>query len=201
MLFTNNYKVVQKKSKGYYLEKNSKFISYCFIISSEFEVKERIKEIKKKEKSANHYCYAFVLNPDKSSQKHFDDGEPSSSAGKPILNQINIHDLTNILIIVVRYFGGRKLGINGLIRSYKNAAKNAIENTTILKKEILEKYEINFEFNKLSNVMKIIKKNDVTIINKNIKNNCNLQLSIKKASYNQIFNDFKKNKIILKYIK
>ena len=201
MLFTNNYKVIQKNSKGFYIEKNSKFISYCFKISSEFEVKEIIKEIKIKEKSANHYCYAFVLHPDKSSKKHFDDGEPSSSAGKPILNQINVHDLTNVLIIVVRYFGGKKLGINGLIRSYKNAAKNAIENTTILEKEILENYEVNFEFNKLGNVMKIIKKNDIIIINKNIQNSYNLQISIKKASYNQIFNDFKKNNIILKYIK
>ena len=111
MLFKKTYKEIIKDSVGYYKEKGSRFIGYCYIVKTEQEVKKKIEKIKKKEKSANHYCFAYLLNYDKSICKFSDDGEPSYTAGKPILNQIKSHDLTNILIIVVRYFGGTKLGI------------------------------------------------------------------------------------------
>ena len=133
-MLNNTYKEVKTHTTGIYKEKGSKFIAYSYPVYSEQEVKEKLEEVKKIEHSARHHCYAYILHPDKSAQRANDDGEPSSTAGKPILGQILSNDLTNILIVVVRYFGVVKLGISGLIRSYKTAASDVITDATIITK-------------------------------------------------------------------
>ena len=149
--------------------------------------------MKKLEHSARHYCYAYVLNPDKSACRVNDDGEPPSTAGKPILRQIQTHELTNILIIVVRYFGGVKLGIPGLIRSYKTATINAIENATIISKTIKEEYEILFKHPQMNDVMRLVKEYDLEIIETDFQMDCRLIFSVAKSKADTVVNTFKKN--------
>ena len=202
MLFSETYQEVQSPVKGFYKEKGSKFISYIYPISSLEEVKDRVKEIKEKEKSAQHYCYAFLLYPDKSASRTNDDGEPPSTAGKPILGQINAHDLTNTLVIVVRYFGGVKLGISGLIRAYKNAAKIAISNATIITKTIKENYQVYFKYQEMNIVMKIIKEYQLEIQTTNFKTDCILTFAVEKTKANNVINRFRDyQNITIKYLK
>lgn len=203
MLFSDTYQEIENSSKGEYKEKGSKFIGYSFPVYSEEEIKNKLQEIRKKENSAHHHCYAFVLYPDKSAYRYNDDGEPSSTAGKPILRVITSNNLTNILIIVVRYFGGTKLGILGLIRSYKKTASNTIENGTIITKRIKEIYEVLFKYPDMNHVMKIIKKNKIEIIETNSsEKNCKIIFSINKNNSNTMINKFKKyHQLHIKYIK
>jgi len=154
-MFSDTYKEIKNPIKGLYKEKGSKFISYLFPVYSEEEVKEKLEEIRKKEHAARHHCYAYILNSDKSAQRANDDGEPSSTAGKPILGQILSNNLTNILIVVVRYFGGVKLGVPGLIRSYKTAAADAISQGIFITKTIKEQYKVSFKYSQMNDVMNI----------------------------------------------
>ena len=202
MLFKNTYKEIIKDSVGYYKEKGSRFIGYCYIVKTEQEVKKKIEIIKKKEKSANHYCFAYLLNYDKSICKFSDDGEPSYTAGKPILGQIKSHELTNILIIVVRYFGGTKLGIPGLIRSYKNTTINAINNTEIVTKNIQEEYELFFKYSYLKGVMKQIKKWELVILENNFNLDCRIKILVSKKKSDIVFDFFNRHKSVeIKYVK
>lgn len=202
MLFSNQYREIKHSSQGIYKEKGSKFIAYAYPVYSEKEVQRKLLKIKKIEHSARHYCYAFVLNTDKSGIRSNDDGEPSYTAGKPILKQIQANDLTNILIIVVRYFGGIKLGIPGLIRSYKTAAINAISNAIIITKTIKEIYEIRFEYSQIENIMKVIKRNKIEIVKSNLDLNCVITCIISKSDADNIIRSFKKNyKLTIKYLK
>ena len=157
MLFSDKFKEIKSNTTGIYKEKGSKFIAYAFSVYSEGEVKEKLEEVKKLEHSARHHCYAYILYSNKSAQRANDDGEPSSTAGKPILGEILSNDLTNILIIVVRYFGGVKLGVPGLIRSYKTAASDAISKSTIITKTIKEHYQVDFKYPQMNDVMRIVK--------------------------------------------
>ena len=202
MLFSDIYKEVKFQSKGIYKEKGSKFIAYSYPVYSEEEVKERIKKVKKLEYGARHHCYAFVINPDKSACRTNDDGEPSSTAGKPILGQIQSNELTNILIIVVRYFGGVKLGIPGLIRSYKTASANAISNATIITKTIKEIYELECKYTQIKDVMQIVKELKLEIINTNFQLDCQLIFAIAKSKAKNVIDTFKKNHILkIKYLR
>ena len=142
-MFNNSYNEINIPVKSHYRVKGSKFITYVFKVKSESEVKEKINQIKREEKPANHHCYAYVLHPDKSAQKENDDGEPSSTAGKPILNQIIQNNLTNTLIIVVRYFGGIKLGISGLIKAYKHATLGALSKLQLFLKILRNSMKLN----------------------------------------------------------
>lgn len=202
MLFDNSYNQLKKSSTGIYKEKGSKFISYAFIFKDKNEINYYLNQVKKKEHGARHFCYAYVLNPDKSVIKVNDDGEPSSTAGRPILGQINSNNLTNTLIIVVRYFGGIKLGISGLIRSYKNAAYNSIKNNKIISLEIKEIYTVKYNYNDIDFIMKNIKKYDAKIISQenNINSEITYSISINKADIlKKIFLD--NHKINVEFIK
>jgi len=172
------YKEINSTTVSYYKEKKSKFIAYIFCVYNENDVKEKLKLIRKKESSANHYCYAYIINSDKSKKISNDDGEPSSSAGKPILKQIIANDLTNTLIIVTRYYGGKKLGIPGLIRSYKNVAANVIMNASIKIIKITEDYKLTFNYLEMNNVMRIIKKYNLKIITTKFNNNYELVIRL-----------------------
>ena len=202
MLFDNSYNQLKKTSTGIYKEKGSKFISYAFIVKDKNEINYYLNQVKKKEHGARHFCYAYILNPDKSVIKVNDDGEPSSTAGRPILGQINSNNLTNTLIIVVRYFGGIKLGISGLIRSYKNAAYNSIKNNKIISLEIKEIYTVKYNYNDIDFIMKNIKKYDAKIISQenNINSEITYSISINKADIlKKIFLD--NHKINVEFIK
>lgn len=168
------YKEIKSPTVSQYKEKKSKFIAYIFSVYNETDIKEKLKLIRKKESSANHYCYAYIINLDKSKQISNDDGEPSSSAGKPILSQIIANDLTNTLIVVARHYGGIKLGIAGLIRSYKTAAANVIMKASISIIKITEDYKIIFNYLEMNNVMRIIKKYNIEIITTKINNDYEL---------------------------
>ena len=202
MLFSNTYNQITNNSKGIYKSKGSKFIAYAIIVKSEEQVVDEINKIKKLDKNANHYCYAYIIKPDKSIEKVNDDGEPKNSAGKPILGQIKSKELTNCLIVVVRYFGGIKLGIPGLIKAYKNAALEAIQNNKIECIDITEMYSLKFSYEELNNVMNIIKNYNAKILTH--KNDiiseieCSITLKNSKIFYDKISNN---HKIDIKYLK
>ncbi len=201
MLFNETYREIEFDTIGLYKERGSKFIAYCLLVKNKKEVTEQLNRIKKKEKSANHYCYAYVLKPDGSDFRLSDDGEPSSTAGKPIMSQIKFNALTNILIVVVRYFGGKKLGIPGLIRSYKTAAIEAIKNTRITTKDIQEEYDLFFNYKSLNIVMKKIKDWKLNILKSDLKINCKIKFLVSKKESDIIFNYFNEKKNIeIKYI-
>ena len=192
-MFDDNYREIKSPATGLYKEKGSKFIAYAFPVYSENEVKEKQDEVRKLEHSARHHCYAYILHADKSVQRANDNGEPSSTAGKPILGQILSNDLTNILIIVVRYFGGVKLGIPGLIRSYKTAASETIINATIITKTIKEYYEVSFKYPQMNDVMRLVKEFDLEVISTDFRINCKLVFAAEKSKANSIVEMFKKN--------
>ena len=192
-MIEDKYKEVKNHTTGIYKEKGSKFIAYSYPVYSEEEVKEKLDEVRKLEHSARHHCYAYILNPDKSAQRANDDGEPSSTAGKPILGQILSNDLTNILIVVVRYFGGVKLGVPGLIRSYKTAAAEAILEATIITKTIKEQYEVSFKYPQMNDVMRLIKEYDLEVVNTDFQIDCKLIFAVPKSKANDVVDTFKKN--------
>ena len=202
MMFDDSYNEIKSPSTGLYKEKGSRFISYIFPVHSLEDVKLKLEHVKKIEHSASHHCYAFVLNPDKSAQKANDDGEPSSTAGKPILGQILSNDLTNTLIIVVRYFGGVKLGISGLIRCYKTAAAEAINNSEKIIKIIKEYYEISFKYSLMNDIMRIVKEYNLEIINTDFQLECKLIFAVQRSNAEMVKSAFNKyHEITIIYLK
>ena len=202
MMFTTTYKQIKFSSTVIYKEKGSKFISFIFPVYNQLEIKEKIKLVKSNEKGANHYCFAYVLFADKSCKKSNDDGEPNSTAGLPILKAIETNDLTNTLIIVVRYFGGKKLGIPGLIRSYKTSALEAINKSEIIIKSIKEIYKIIFEHNITHEIMKELKRNNAIITSHeyNLKHEITFSIDLNKSK--QLIEKLKIFKEVdIKYIK
>lgn len=184
----DTYKTINSPSEEVlFKDKNSKFFSYCFPLNSEEDVKEIIVELKKKHHSARHWCYAFQLGVDKIHYRLNDDGEPNNSAGAPIYGQIKSFDLTNILVVVVRYFGGVKLGVSGLINAYKTSAQLAIENCTIIEKTIDYNYFIDFDYKNMNKVMRIIKENNLSIVNQKLELNCQIEISIRKKDAEKIY--------------
>ena len=201
-MFSDKYKEIKSATTGVYKEKGSKFIAYSFPVHSEENVKEKLEEVKKLEHSARHHCYAYILNPDKSAQRANDDGEPSSTAGKPILGQILSNDLTNILIVVVRYFGGVKLGVPGLIRSYKTAALDAISNSEIITKIIKEQFAVSFKYPQMNEVMRLVKEYNLEVVNTDFQIECNLIFAVAKSKSEEVVETFKKNyELTIKYLK
>jgi len=153
----DTYKTISKSTEGLFKDKGSKFISYAYPVESEDEIRNIVLTIKKEHHSARHHCYAWRLGHEKLLFRANDDGEPSSTAGKPILGQIQSYDLTNILIVVVRYFGGTLLGVSGLINAYRNAAQDAIIQAEIIEKLVEKQLLIEFDYGVMNEVMKIFK--------------------------------------------
>ncbi len=202
MLFEDSYLEVVGSSQGLSKEKGSKFIAYIFHIKDEDDVKTRMAEVRKKEYSARHHCYAYILNADKSIQRDSDNGEPSNTAGKPILGQILSNDLTNTLIIVVRYFGGVKLGVGGLINAYRSAAEDALQNIAIKKRYIKEVFVVYFQYPEMNNVMRIVKDLNLDVMRQKFEIECELIFSIRKSQSEQMQSIFALNhKVKLVYQK
>jgi uncharacterized YigZ family protein len=177
----DSYKTIEKQSTGYFKDKGSKFFSYAFPLKTEEEVKEIITRLKKEHHSARHHCYAWRLGTENIRFRTNDDGEPSSTAGKPILGQLQSFELTNILVVVIRYFGGTLLGMSGLINAYRNAANSALKNAEIIEKLIENKYHLSFTYNELNEVMHILKQEKYNIVSTNFRENCSLVFSVRKS--------------------
>lgn len=167
--------------EGFYSEKRSKFLAFAFHVTSEEEVKQYVAEFRKKYYDARHVCWAYMLGADRTDFRANDDGEPSSTAGKPILGQINKNELTDILIIVVRYYGGVNLGTSGLIVAYRTAAAEAIANAEIVSQFVEEEVVFDFPYIMMNDVMKIIKDMSPRIISQTYDNTCEMKLSIRKS--------------------
>lgn len=174
------YKTIQKPSEGLYKEKGSKFLSFAYPVSSEEEIKPLIANTKKKYFDARHHCYAFAIGSKREITKSLDDREPSGTAGKPILGQILSFDVTNILIIVVRYFGGTLLGTGGLVHAYRTAAADALQNSIIIEKTVNIQLRINFEYKALNEVIKIIKEENLEQLEHSFDLSSTILLSVRK---------------------
>ncbi|APD05810.1 xaa-Pro dipeptidase [Flavobacteriaceae bacterium UJ101] len=165
-----------------YKDKGSKFWGFAFPVSTIEDVKDVLQKIKKEHPTAGHHCYAYKLGTEKTIQyRANDDGEPNGTAGIPIYNQILSHNLTNLVIISVRYFGGTKLGVSGLIKAYKTNAKETLEVAQIIEKKIEDQLTISFQYPQLSEVMNRIKKNEATILKQKMELSCEIQVSIRKS--------------------
>lgn len=188
----DEYRTIQAKSEGLYKEKGSKFIALAFPVKDELEIKAILQELRKSYYDARHHCFAYRLEPDKKKFRSNDDGEPSGSAGKPILGQLLSFDLTDTLIVVIRYFGGTKLGVSGLINAYRTAARDAIENTTILTKTERKVYKIKFDYIRLNDVMRIIKDEKPEILFQEFEMDCQMTLSIRISEADKLIGKLKK---------
>ena len=182
MNITDEYFTIRDNiSEGFYSEKRSKFLAFAFHVTTEEEIKEIVSEYRKKYYDARHVCWAYMLGAQRTDFRANDDGEPSSTAGKPILGQINKNELTDILIIVVRYYGGVNLGTSGLIVAYRTAAAEAIANAEVIKLYDEEVVTYDFPYVMMNDVMKIIKDMSPRIVNQTYDNTCEIQLSIRKS--------------------
>jgi len=202
MLFDDTYKTAAAPCEGLFKDRGSKFIAYVFPVSSEEEVKKHLAELRKEHFSARHHCYAFRLGADKQHFRSNDDGEPSGTAGKPILGQIQSHDLTNILVVVVRYFGGTLLGVSGLIAAYKGAADDALSRAPIVERTVNEIYELKFPYAAMNEVMKILKDEELEQFDQQFELDCSLKFAVRKSTADQVCEQLKKiNELKIVYLK
>ena len=201
MLFDDTYKSIASESTGTYKDKGSKFIAFAYPLKSEEQVKGLVNALRLTHSKARHFCWAFRLTPDRSIFRLQDDGEPSGTAGRPILNALLSADLTDVLIVVVRYFGGTLLGVPGLIQAYKSAAMDAIAEAKIVTKTLNDVYELTFPYLRMNDVMKIIKDEQPEVVSQSFDNDCKVQLSIRKSSLNAILHKFEKvEELSVKYL-
>lgn len=171
-------------------EKNSKFFGYAFPVTTEDEIKLHLDKLRKKHFGAGHFCYAFQLGSETLFFRANDDGEPNNSAGMPIYGQIQSFGLTNVLVVVVRFFGGVKLGVGGLISAYKTAAQMALEESVILEKTIDVHFQISFDYKNMNKVMRIIKEKNLEIISQQMKESCQIKIATRKKNAEIIFDIF-----------
>ncbi|PKP16024.1 MAG: YigZ family protein [Bacteroidetes bacterium HGW-Bacteroidetes-23] len=187
----DTYKTISAPSEEIlFKEKNSKFFGYAFPILTEEEVKVHLEQLKKQHFSARHWCYAYQLGTEKISFRANDDGEPNNSAGMPIYGQIQSFEVTNILIVVVRYFGGVKLGVGGLISAYKTAAQMSLENAEIIEKTIDVNFQLTFDYKNMNKVMRVIKEKNLEIVSQKMEMNCELIISTRKKNAESTFDIF-----------
>jgi len=177
----DTYKTIAQQSEGIYKEKGSKFIALAYPVSTEEEVKEVLAELRKQYHDARHHCYAYVIGFDGQSWRANDDGEPSSTAGKPIHGQILSRDLTNVLVVVIRYFGGTKLGVSGLISAYKTAASKALDANEIVERTVNDIYSITFAYPATNEVMRLIKEEDLQVISQQFDTSCEVTVAVRQG--------------------
>ena len=190
-LLNDTYKTIEQASPEIlFKEKNSKFYGYAFPITTEEEVKEHIERLKKEHFSARHWCYAYQIGTEKIHYRANDDGEPNNSAGMPIYGQLQSFEVTNVLVVVVRYFGGVKLGVGGLISAYKTAAQMALENTQIIEKTIDKHFSLSFSYVHMNKVMRIIKEKNLTILSQKMELDCEIVVATRKKNFQSFWDTF-----------
>jgi len=182
----DSYNTIEKESEGVFKDRGSKFIARAFPVETEEQIKEILTLLRKEYYDARHHCYAYRINPEDEQFRSNDDGEPSGTAGKPILNQLLSKELMNILVVVIRYFGGTKLGVSGLIHAYKTATLDAIENSTTVNRFIFRQVVIRFEYPMMNSVMKLVKEEEVEMLEQNFDLNCVIKIQIKKSALEKI---------------
>ena len=182
----DSFRTISKEGEGYYTEKRSKFLAFAHHVECIDDVKELLAHYKKKYFDARHVCYAYMLGPERTDFRANDDGEPSNTAGKPILGQINSNELTEVLIVVVRYYGGVYLGTGGLIVAYREAAADAIRNSEIIDKVVEEQVDFEFPYVMMNQVMKVVKEMQPRVLSQNYDNTCLISLSIRKSLAGQL---------------
>lgn len=186
----DQYNTIETPSTGYFKDKGSKFYAYAYPLNNEEEVKDILVELKKEHHSARHHCYAWRLGTEEIRVRANDDGEPSSTAGKPILGQLQSFDVTNILVVVVRYFGGTLLGVSGLINAYRSATTDVLNNAKILSKIIEIQYELKFEYPMLNTVMNKLKQANYEIVSTDFRESCQLVFKARKTEDDRAYNSF-----------
>jgi uncharacterized YigZ family protein len=174
-----SFRTIQSNSEGLYKESGSKFLAFAYPVRADEEIKSKIEGLKKKYFDATHHCFAWVLGADKSKFRAVDDGEPNHSAGDPILGQIRSKELTNVLVVVVRYYGGTKLGVGGLIQAYKSAAEEALNQATVIEEDVTENFLVRFPYDETSEVMRLVKEFDMKIIKQEYLVDCVLVIEVK----------------------
>ncbi len=182
--------IVNPSDEALFKDRNSKFYGYAFPVKTEEEIKECIDDLKKQHYQARHWCYAYVLGKEYEQYRANDDGEPSNSAGAPIHGQLLSYDVTNVLVVVVRYFGGTKLGVGGLINAYRSGAQLALENSNIVTRTIDIPFSIQFEYPLLNKVMRLINDYEVKIVEQNMELSCRFDLSIRRKEANKVIGAF-----------
>lgn len=181
MLFDDTYRTLAAPAEGFFKDKGSKFLAYAYPINSEQEVKKLLDELREIHPKARHHCYAWRMGLDKNHFRANDDGEPSGSAGRPILNTLYSHEVTNVLVIVVRYFGGTLLGIPGLINAYKNATAEALVSAELITKHLTDRYELCFPYDQMNAVMTVIKEMELGVLEQQFDLNCRIHLEVRKS--------------------
>jgi uncharacterized YigZ family protein len=181
MLFDDTYRTISQPAEGIFRDRGSKFLGFAFPAKSTEEIAAHLEQLRREHHGARHHCYAWRLGADRAAWRVNDDGEPSGTAGKPIYGQIQSSDLTNVVIIVVRYFGGTLLGVGGLINAYRAAAQEAIANAQIIEKHITEIYRVEFPYDAMNAVMKILKDKDLPQTNQDFQLDCKLDFSVRKS--------------------
>ena len=189
---TDEFRTIKTEGEGYYTDKRSKFLAFAHHVSTVEEIKDILARYRTKYFDARHVCYAYMLGPERTEFRANDDGEPSSTAGKPILGQINSNELTDILIVVVRYYGGVNLGTSGLIVAYREAAADAIAHSEIETRQVEEIITYNFPYPMMNDVMRIVKDMQPRIVSQTYDNTCEIRLSIRKSEAEQLRNRLQK---------
>ncbi|MFO8022122.1 MAG: YigZ family protein [Perlabentimonas sp.] len=186
------YYTIQQSSQGFYKEKGSKFIALAFPVKTEEEIKEVQQNLRKEYHDARHHCYAYVIGFNGEAWRANDDGEPSSTAGKPIHGQILSRNLTNTLVVVIRYFGGTKLGVSGLINAYKTAASEALDSAQIVKRTVNDIYKLSFDYDDTNNIMRLVNDDGINILEQNFGAACDMLLAIRQGLVEQVLDKVEK---------
>jgi len=192
MLFDDTYLTTEKPSEAIFRDRGSKFLAFAYPINSEADIKTILTTLKTEHPKANHHCWAMRLGIDRSVFRVNDDGEPSGTAGRPILNTLLSRNITNVLVVIVRYFGGTLLGVPGLINAYKTATEDALNAAIIIEKTLDDTYIISFDYQQMNDIMKIIKEDNLTILEQQFDNDCMVKIAIRKMQVNRSINKLEK---------
>jgi uncharacterized YigZ family protein len=195
------YKTIKAKAEGVFRDRGSRFLAYAYPVTEQDEIKPILDQLRKEHHDARHHCFAYMLGSERAIFRSSDDGEPSGTGGRPILGQINSFELTNILIVVVRYFGGTLLGVSGLINAYRSAAESAIQNSEIIECTLKEYYEIIYPYISMNDVMRIIKDEDISQSDQSFETECSIKISFRTSSREKILMRFERVEgLELKYL-
>jgi uncharacterized YigZ family protein len=201
MKIPDTYLTIEGKGEGLYKEKGSKFIALAYPVSSEDEIKLILSGLRKEYHDARHYCYAYRLGADKKKFRANDDGEPANTAGQPIYGQIKSNNLTNVVVIVIRYFGGKLLGVGGLINAYRTAAADALSDTKIITKTVSDLYELTFAYTIINDIMRLIEEEKLTIVKQTFEADCTIRIGIRLGKSEAIKKRIEKSpEVKIKYI-
>lgn len=185
-LFEDTYKTIAAPAEGLFRDKGSKFIAYAYPIRDEAAVKEMVAALKSQHPKARHHCWAYRLTPDRTVFRINDDGEPSGTAGRPILNVLLSREVTNVLVVVVRYFGGTLLGVPGLIHAYKTATQEALSAAQMIELTVNDIYRLSFAYEQLNEVMRIVKAEGLDVLNQSFENRCTMELEVRQTHVGRV---------------